>query len=234
MTSDIRQGWKVFTRDWRSPIQGGAPVCNGTFPFTLPTVTLDMSDRECGAGWNYTATIAEALTIGGMWPDGYPSRVVAVQASTDAIQRGSKRRTRQITLLREATNNEISDAVGSWFPPEHRDEMIDAQMAWRAALLRPLREPERVEAALYAALVARGLQWQLRPFRTARAAWAAWAARAARDAWDALTIRFARRMGWQAGDDPEQYTLGILDAYTYGLAIALPTGLNELGWAMTP
>ena len=65
----------------------------------------------------------------------------------------------------------------------------------------------------------------------ARAARAAWAARAARAARDALTLGFASRQGWitHAAD---LLTVGLRDAYAAGMAVALPTGPQELGWAM--
>ena len=65
--------------------------------------------------------------------------------------------------------------------------------------------------------------------RAARAAWAAWDAR---DAWDALTVEYAALMGWTK-DDPDLHTTGIRDAYRCGLEIVLPTGPNELGWALS-
>jgi len=38
--------WKLFTHDFCSPLQGGKPACDGSLPFTLPSVKLDMSDEE--------------------------------------------------------------------------------------------------------------------------------------------------------------------------------------------
>ena len=55
--------------------------------------------------------------------------------------------------------------------------------------------------------------------------WFAWAAQAA------LTIQYAARMGWIACS-PDRTTIGIRDAYRHGLAVALPCGPTELGWAM--
>ena len=71
----------------------------------------------------------------------------------------------------------------------------------------------------------------------ARAAWATWAtlatldARAAWGAWDALTVFYASLMGW-VEHPADLLTVGLRDAYEYGLGIALPTGPSELGWAM--
>ena len=76
--------------------------------------------------------------------------------------------------------------------------------------------------------------------KAARAAWdardalAAWDALDAWDAWDArdaMTVHYAARMEWTK-DDAQLLTTGLRDAYGAGLAIALPTGPNEMGWAM--
>ncbi len=73
--------------------------------------------------------------------------------------------------------------------------------------------------------------WAAWAARDAWAAWAARAARAARDARAALTWWYAASQQWVAGD-PAKYAIGVRDAYANGCAIALPTGPNELGWAM--
>ena len=72
-------GWKVFTNNGRSPIQGGDPVWDGTLPYDLPPVRLDTSDAECAEGWNYCNSLAAALRISGLWPDGRPSLAVQVE-----------------------------------------------------------------------------------------------------------------------------------------------------------
>jgi hypothetical protein len=41
----------------------------------------------------------------------------------------------------------------------------------------------------------------------------------------------ARLQGWIDGD-PQQYSVGIRDAYKDGLGIACPVGDKALGWAM--
>ena len=61
------KGFKVFTHDLRPPIQGGAPVWNGKLPFEFPTVELDESTDECGAGWNFVKDIKTGLKIAGLW-----------------------------------------------------------------------------------------------------------------------------------------------------------------------
>jgi hypothetical protein len=62
----------------------------------------------------------------------------------------------------------------------------------------------------------------------ARDAWDAWDAR---DARDALIVEYAALQGW-TDHDPLLLTTGLRDAYWNGLALAVPTGPNELGWAM--
>jgi hypothetical protein len=132
-------------------------------------------------------------------------------------------------------------------------------MAWHRALGRQGRDDATVEAGLRAALDARGLgkwivrrydfardawaardaraAWDARDARAARAArdawaaWDAWAAGAARDARDALVTQYTVRRGWITAS-PDRHTVGIRDAHKNGLGIALPTGPNELGWAM--
>ena len=44
--SDVRRGYKIFTADLCSPVQGGEPVWDGTLPFELPKVALDSSDAD--------------------------------------------------------------------------------------------------------------------------------------------------------------------------------------------
>ena len=274
MRDDVRDGWKVLTHDWRSPLQGGDPLGPPPPPVLLPTVKLDTGGQECAPGWNYCADAATALRIAGLWPTGRPSVLLRVRAASDAIARGEKRRASTLTLTRLATEAETADAIQSLSAPfaPHAETMTREQLAWRAALARPRFDPAEVEASLALALSARALPWRLEQYpaawaaraagaaRDARAAgaardawaawdardaWAAWAARDAWDAWDArdawaawaawaaLTIVYVRLMGWQAGE-PDQYTVGIRDAYSAGLGVALPTGPATLGWAMEP
>ena len=278
--NDIRHGWKILTHDGRSPLQGGPSLLTGHFPVRLPPVALDTSEDECAAGWNYTADIATGWRIAGLWSTGYPSRVVAVEAAVDALQRKDKRRASSLTLVREATPHELTTAMEVFsrgFAP-HMTGMAREQLAWLDALARPRRDAAEVEAQLALALSARCLPWTLKRYDSARAAgaawaawdawdawaawdawdawdaWAAWAAGAAwdagdawaagdawdagdagaaGDAWDALMVFYARLMKWQMGE-PDQYTVGIREAYRHGLAVAIPVGPTTLGWAMEP
>lgn len=54
-------GWKIFTHDFRSPIQEAAPLWNGQEEHWLPKVMLDESTRECGAGHMMNHNIIEEL-----------------------------------------------------------------------------------------------------------------------------------------------------------------------------
>jgi len=238
MTKAIK-GWKVLTHDYRPPIQGDDPVWDGTLGQTTPKVAVDMSAAECGAGWNFTTRPETALRIGGLWPDGRPSRLIRVETAGHVVVRDDKCRTEQIVWGREAGPGKVHSAVTALFGPfeaEHRPRIVESTMLWREALARPRHDEAQIEAGLRAALTVRGLDWELVRYESARAAWAAraawdaWAAWAARDAWDALTVEYAALCGWIA-HDPDLLTSGIRDAYRNGLAVAVavPAGL---GWAM--
>ena len=244
----MQHAYKVFTHDLRPPVQGGAPVWIGTLPHALPVVAVDASTEECAGGWNACAQPEDALRIAGLWPNGRPSRLFRVETDEDVVSRGDKLRASTWTITAEVSESDIAAHVLAMSKPfgTHAQVMADEQMAWRCALGRPEHDADIVEQSLALALNARGLDWQLKRFDDARDAWdawdawdardarAAWAAWAAWDAWaarDALTVQYAARMGW-IKHDPYLLTDGLRDAYEYGLAIALPTGPNELGWAM--
>lgn len=239
--------YKVLTHDYRPPLQGGEPLWDGTtLPYTLPAVALDASDRGCAPGYHYCDSPAGALRIARLWPDGWPACVVEVEPAADAIERGEKWRASSLTIISRLGQDEIRAAVRemSELFGAHADAMTDAQMDWYAALGRPHHDVERVEVGLREALQTMGLDWTVKRFDSARAAMdarAAWDAWAARDAWaawaaraagDALAWRYAALMGWVEGD-PAKLTVGRIDAYRYGAAFILPTGPNELGYAMT-
>lgn len=223
------RGWKVFTHDLRPPVQGGEPVWDGTLPHVLPVVKVDRSAAACARGWNFARLPETAFRVAGLWPDGRPSRLFAVEAE-DTVEAGDKVRASSLSIVREATPEEVTAAISALsavFAP-HSEWMLTEQLEWRAALARPACDEAALAAGLSDALVARGLAWQLRRFDTT---WDAWAARAAWDAWDALTHGFASRQGW-VKDDALLLTRGIRDAYRNGLEIAIPTGPTELGWSL--
>jgi hypothetical protein len=144
----------------------------------------------------------------------------------DAIQRGDKRRSSSVTLDRLCTEAEIQAAMRTLVSPwagAHTDTLVAEQWAWYVALGRPLHDEARVEAELQRALEARGLKWTLKRYDNARDAW---------DAGTSLAVASSVHCGWLKGYHADQYTVGIRDAYHHGLAVALPTGKNELGWAM--
>jgi hypothetical protein len=196
------KAYKVLTHDLRSPIQGSDPLFDASWlPYQLPHVDVDTSDDECGAGWNACRDAATALRIGGMWPDGRPSRVFELHAVSDhVVERGDKLRAATWYVRRELGEDEIEQVISDWtatWAGEHSADMTHEQMAWRRALARPHRDETAVVRGLQAALDVRGLGWSLRKYEPARAAlgdwaawaalgdWAAWAAWDARDAWDA-------------------------------------------------
>jgi hypothetical protein len=284
--------YKILTNDFRSPIQGGEPIFDGVVPCVLPKVSLDQSDKECGAGWNFCQSAHVAFRVAGLWPDGWPSRLYRVEPIGKTITRDDKCRAAQIRILEQIVDVEpyvrrLSEPFG-----DHTEKMCEQQMMWREALSRPFRDRKLVEEGLARALATRGLQWSLKRFpdvpaaRTARDlwvaldaldaldAWNAWDAWNTRDAWsawntrdtwsswntrtvwntrdawyawntrtvwdawdakdakDALSVFYVVKMGW-IDRTPELLTTGIREAYASGLGIALPTGPDELGWAMT-
>ncbi len=295
--TDIRSGFKILTHDWRAPLQGGDPLCDGVLPVTLPAVHLDTSENECGAtgGYHYSAELHCAASIAGFWKTGRPARCLVITAAPDAIQRGDKRRSSSVTLDRLCSDEEIQAAMRALVAPwagKHADALVAKQWAWYVALGRPLHDEAQVEEELRRALDARGLKWSLKRYDSAwnawnawnawdaRNAWNAWNARNAWDAWNAwnawnarnarnawnawnawdawnawnawdarnarnawnawnawnagtsLAVASSVQCGWLKGYRADQYTVGIRDAYHHGLAIALPTGKDELGWLM--
>ena len=237
----MSRAYKIVTHDLRSPLRGGEPLWDGTLPRELPRVTLDRSDANCGSGWHYCESPADAAIIAGLWPDGRPARLFEVEPLGEHVTRGNKSRAEGLRILSELPISVAVEPLSEAFDDAHRDRMIREQLAWHAALARPRRSVAAVEAGLRGALDARSLNWQLRRFedaRDARDAWAARAARAARDAWaawdaraarDALTTVYASLMGW-IDCRPDRHTVGIRTAYRNGLLLALPTGPDELGW----
>ena len=129
-------GYKVLTHDFRSPIQGGAPLWDGKESLTLPTVKVDESKSPCGAGWNFCRDLPTALRIGGLWPDGWPSIAMQVAGEGTVVVRQDKCRAERLTLLRCCAEAEIGAAIHELsvaFVP-YQDEMAEAQIAWRTAL----------------------------------------------------------------------------------------------------
>lgn len=267
------QGFKIFTHDWRSPLQGGYPLLHDDvqLPFILPTVEVDTSSQECGKGWNFCRSIQDAAAIAGFWSTGRPSKIVLVTALDQVYERGQKIRTSKLEITRLATDEEIQDSMlvlSSW--SKNSQHLADEQWKWYVALGSPAHNKKIVQQSLHEALLYRGLtDWQPKEYRTARAArvaraawaprdaWDAWVAQAAldaqdawvaRDAWDArdawatwaaqdawvaLVMTSAVKNSWLSSYKSDHLTRGIRDAYFNGLAIAIPTGPQELGWVMS-
>lgn len=230
-------GFKVLTHDYRPPIQGGPAIWDGeTLPHTLPKVTLDTSDVDCGRGWNYTETLADAFRISGLWPNGRPSCALIGSASDDRIRRGDKLRCSQLKITGRVEPAGVRAAIlelstDRFRMEEHAEQMTDSQLGWREALGRPLHDDTVVERELQTALTARELDWTLQRYDSARDAWDAWGAWGAWDARDALMVEYTSLRGWF--DRPADHlTAGLREAYRHGLAIAIPTSKGVLGWAM--
>ena len=219
-------GWKSLTHDFRPPVQGGEPIFTGQYPFTLPTVSLDTSESECGTrgGWHFCRSMADCFRIAGMWRTGQPNALIAVEPIGEVVERGNKCRAASLTLLHHATDDEIRTGLLEFSAcfGAHQAAMAEEQWLWYQALGRPKRDRVAVIAGLELALEARGLRWTLKEFPTA------WASR---DARDALTFQFAARSAW-ISQHSDILTVGIRDAYRNGLGIAAPIAGNQIGWAM--
>jgi hypothetical protein len=208
-----QQFYKIWTHDFRSPLQGGEQLWDGSVPFELPKVKLDTSDAECGAGWNFVESIEQGFQIAGMWPTGRPSVASIVEANGDAIQRGNKWRSSNLKVVGLATEVQVAQAIERFSQvfKGFESEMANEQIAWRHALGRPENNKAAVVEALEKALSHRGLKWELKEYgdawdardaRNARAVWAAraaWDARDARAAWDAWDV-WAAWDAWDARD----------------------------------
>jgi len=189
------QGYKVFTHDLCSPIQGGAPVWNGTLPFELPKVKLDRSKQQCAEGWNFVQDIKTGLFIAGLWPNGRPSRVFVVK-SKSAIKRGNKYRTQQLTILEEVDEETINAVIYDLILTfkDHKKHMAESQIEWRRALGRPFLDEEKIEKGLIEALEVRGLSsWSVKKYSSVKAARDAWVA------WDKRDASYAKA-AFEAGD----------------------------------
>lgn len=250
MTTNI-QGWNVLTHDYRSPLQGGDAIWDGTPGHELPVVDLDTTQRECSYGWNYTTKPETALRIVGLWPNGHPSRLTLVEPVGVSVERGNKNRAESLLLIREANDDEWLNALNSLHQPfgEHRDQIVNDVQLWQTALSRPRRNVRQIERGLRTALRMRNLShWKTQRYTTPRDAWDArnarnaWDARDAWDAWnawnarnarDALTVQYAGLRGW-VDSDPYSLTVGVRDAYEAGASLILPMGNNVLGWVMSP
>jgi hypothetical protein len=195
--------WKILNHDFSPPLQGGQPIFDGkTFPFKLNGVKLDVSDTECGQGWNFVSDIETGFKIAGMWRTGRPNAILKVEPSDDKIQRGNKWRCSVLNLQRFAELSEIQSAIERFSTVfgAHTKEMAREQILWFEALSRPLHDENAVTLALETALSKRGLKWKLRKYEAARSArdsWEEWAARDARDSWAARDARSARA-SWDA------------------------------------
>jgi len=159
----------------------------------------------------YAATAGDGLSV--------EEAVAEVEAWRSALARPGRDDVAVEAGLRSALE---ARGLGRWRLRRYSDAWAtrDAWDAWDAWAARDAR-------AAWAA-------WDARDARAAWAAWDAWATRDAWDAWDArdaLMVHIAARRGWIA-QRPDLPTVGLRDAYAAGLAVAIPTGPEELWWAM--
>jgi hypothetical protein len=245
--------YKVFADDLSAPIQGGAPLWDGTLPFQLPVVNLDRSDNECGklGGWHFVKELHHGLRIAGLWPrHGRPSRAFELACDTEVVERGEKCRGATATIIRELEEKEINEAINvlsNNFYPFAR-EMAELQIAWREALRRPLHDETKVHEALSECwdgwdpvkMTAQDAQ-DVQDAQDAQDAWwTAWDAWAAQDAWwtawdtrdarDACIEHFAVLNDWSkpAGIDRDK----LREAYQNGALTVVPMKGNKLGYVM--
>lgn len=278
------KAYKVLTHDYCSPIQGGKPIFDGKLPFTLPVVKVDSSEKECAAGWNACREIYTALQIGGLWPNGWPSKCYEVETEHPVVERGNKVRTVSWDLIRLVSESEIKVVVEELSEPfgKFQEEMVNEQMLWREALARSKKNEVKVERDLKEVLKVRRFSWKLKKHEDAQTVWDArttWGARSVRGVWQDRDAQIARsaQNAWDAWNvwsswyarsawatwsfwndwnaqgarnarnalmvyyvargkwikcDKNILTVDIRDAYKNGLAIAIPTEKNVLGWAM--
>ena len=213
-----KQFFKIFTHDFKSPLQGGDVIWDGSLPFDLPKVRLDTSDTKCGAGWNFVDSIATGFRIAGMWPAGRPSIVALVEPGGDAIQRKDKWRSSTLRIRNLASESQIAIAIEEFsqvFKPFESD-MAFEQLQWRYALGRPENNETAVVEGLEKALAHRGFKWTVKRYEAARAA---------------LVLFYASKKEW-IKQPADLLTVGIRDAYRNGLEIAIPTVKDELGYVM--
>jgi hypothetical protein len=226
------EGFKAFTHDLRSPIQGSAPLWDGTTPYHLPAVTLDTSSEACGAGWNFCREQHVALRIAGLWRDGRPARLFRVVGGPDSIERGDKLRSSTLTIVDEVTDFAPAiEALSEHFDKRFRAEMIEEQLAWLSALARPCRDDQVVQDGLRSALAVRGLSsWNLRRFDSARDARAAWDAI---DAWASLAAWDARE-AWSAWDAREDWSAWPAWEFWAARDALIVLYTSRIGWSTRP
>lgn len=240
-------GYKVFTHDLRYPIQGGdgwnffrdghiALRIAGLWPDGRPSrlfvVEADDAVEEIIDVRPYVERLsdgfdarfrAELIDEQMSWREalGRPYR------DESAVEAGlyvalERRGIIQWDLRRYENVRSTRDAWSAWsladpWAARAARDTWDARSAWSAWDAWDARDA--------------GAARSTRSAWAARSAWAEWDSRYTWDPWSALTLHYAARMGWV--DHPyDLLTVGIRDAYRSGLAIAIPTGPNELGWAI--
>lgn len=125
----LTRAYKVFTHAYRSPIQGGDPIWDGALPFTLPKVAVDESYLECAAGWNACVDEVTAVQISGIWRNGWPARLYAVETCEQVFKRGDKLRAATWDVVEERPIAPVIQRLSKAFGP-HEQAMYAALMGW--------------------------------------------------------------------------------------------------------
>lgn len=180
--------------------------------------------------------LADAMTVEQMaWRHALSRPLRDEQAVIGGLTEVLKIRGLKDWTLKQFENGRAAwDARADWSVQDAGDAE-DARDVWGAWVTRVLWEAKVARDARDArdareALVARnawnaGAVWAVQETR------AAWATAATWDARESLVIWYAAKMGW-IQHDPMLLTTGIRDAYTAGLALAIPLKLKTLGWSM--
>jgi hypothetical protein len=254
--------FKVFTHDLRLPVQGGgAPIWSGTLPYVLPRDEAGWlacgtpQDALCFSGlWpngrpsrlfvvETSAPIikhddrlrADTWTlIDEMVVDDTVRALSRKWLGVHADVMAREQLAWHAALLRP-TRNVTAVEQGL------RQALETRGLPWQLKLFNTTRDAWNARTgwntwAAWNASAAK-ITWATRTTRATRDAWGAWdawhvtAAWDASAAWDALIHYYAATMSWVPGPT-DLFTVGLREAYTAGLAVALPTRPNELGWAM--
>jgi len=179
------QGFRCFTSDLRLPNYGGEPVWYGDLPVVLTSDRLAQlksvdSEKAFRPWWDLTLTLSDALSLGGLWPDGRSSAVFKAEAEEEDIleRHADGWAVSKLRILKPVSREEIALAVAelSQVFGQHQRAMARSQLKWRQALSQPKRDPSLVQKGLEDALKRRGLsRWTTRQYLSASAVWNEWA-----------------------------------------------------------
>lgn len=125
---------------------------------------IDLPERLEGDEVFACAEPSDALRWGGLWPDGYPSRLVKVQADGELTLDGMRAFAPAFDVI-GLVNPADALADFSKVFVDLEEEMYAEQHAWRRALRRDGNDEDRVRELLDLTLHARGLKlWGVQRF----------------------------------------------------------------------